>query len=88
MYPTTNHLCSTLCIFGTILSLQDALVKHQGAPELGDVPSSTIYICKYPCSIMFRRYGNDLHSNYHREARNRVERGTFSGHLQIAMIRL
>jgi len=47
-------------------------VQNRGASEMGDVPKGTVYIGKYPCSIMFRRCANDLQSNYHCRARNRV----------------
>jgi len=85
-YPSTNHPCSDYNIFGNFPILRGSLVQNGGAPEIGDVPNGTVYIWKYPCSMMFQRYVNDLQSNYHQRARNRVEREAFASRLLIGII--
>jgi len=84
--PTTNCRCSSSCRFDDPQSQRGAPVQNQSPPEIGDVPKGTGYIWKYRCSIMFRRYVNDVQSNYHRQAWNRVQRGAFAGHLLIGII--
>jgi len=86
VYPTTNHLCSSRCRFDDPQSQRGALVQDWGEPEMGDVPTGTGYIWKYPCRIMFRSYVSHLQSNYHTWARNRVQRAALAGHLLIGMI--
>ena len=84
-YPTTNHQCSSRWIFSHFPSLWGAPVQNQGSPEMGDVPKGIVYIWKHFCSILFQRYVNTLQSNYHHQAGNWVERGTFARHLLIGM---
>jgi len=52
-YPTTNHLGLSRSIFCDFPSLPGAPVQNQGGPVMGDLPKGTVYIWKYPCSIMF-----------------------------------
>jgi len=87
VYPTSNCACSSLCTFSTFPSLQGTPVQNWGGPEMGDVPKGTVYIGKYPCSIMFRRYVNDHQSNYHHQALNQVQSHALAWHLLIEMIR-
>jgi hypothetical protein len=63
-----------------------APAQNWGAPEIWDVRNGTVHIWQYHCSIMFRRYVNNVHANHHGQARNPVERGPFAGHLLIRMI--
>jgi len=86
VYPTTNHPCLSRSRFEDPQSLRGAPVPNRGVPEKEDVLGGTGYIWKYPCSIMFQRYVSHLQSNYHRRARNRVQRGVFARHLQIGKI--
>jgi len=87
VYPTTNPRCSSCCTLDVHQSQRGELVQTRGVPTKRDVLGGTGYIWTYPCGIMFRRYVSHLQSNYHCRARNGVQRGVFSGHLQIGMIR-
>jgi len=86
VYSTTNRQCSSRCRFDDLRSQRGALGQNWGAPAMGYVPNGIGYIWKYLCRLMFRGYVRHLQSNYHRRARNRVQRGAFMGHLPIGMI--
>jgi len=40
----------------------------------------------YPCSVMIKRYENNLQFNYHWQTRNEGQRGAFTRHLRIEII--
>jgi len=84
---TSNRQWSSRGLFSDFRSQCCAQVHNRGAPEISDVPTGSVSIWRYPCSIMWRRYVNDLQSNYHHQAQNRLERAAFAGHWLVGMIR-
>jgi hypothetical protein len=85
---TANCPGSSSGIIGDFQSLGCTPVQNPGAPEMGDMPQGTLYILKYTCSILFRRHASHHQSTNHRRAQNGVQRGRFTGHLLIGIIRL
>ena len=68
VHHTTNSECSSCSKSGDFLCQRCPPVPNRGAPDLEDVSNDTVYIQRYPSSMMFRRYVNDLQSDYYPEA--------------------
>jgi len=87
-YPTTNLMWSSRSIVGIFPSLWGAMVPIWGASEMGDVQDGTVYIWNRPFGKMFWGYVNKLQSNYPRWTWNGLQRGAFTRHPLIVMIRI
>jgi hypothetical protein len=65
--------CVHLAVYmATVWFTKGAAVYNRGAPHMGGVWTGNIYIWQNTCIIMFWRCVNDLLSNYHCQAQNRV----------------
>jgi len=86
-YHTTNRTCSSHCRFDNPQSQRGTPVQKWSVTQMEDVLGKIGYIRLYPCGVMFWRDVSHLQSNYNCRAQNWVQRGAFSGHLLIGLIR-